>query len=355
MSQRVSTAVLSACIWLAAVAATPTLAAPRAHHAAAHKPQSALAVPPASAEDFVIVSSGGTHGHSRRWVTGDGRHMSRETFNLRGQLFDIEETQLFDANGMPSTLRVRGTTPSGDATESFRVAKGQAAWKSPVDTGHAAYAVPAFYVSYGGTSVANGDFFEALLKAPGRSLNLLPGGKAHAEKLTELSVGDGGLKKTVVAYAITGIGNSPFAVWMTQDGKFFANAGGISVLPKGYEAAMNPLIAAQTEALSQQAPAIAHRFLKAPETPVAFSHVETYDAEHETFLKDQTVVVEGGKITAAGPADSVTVPADARIIPGAGMTLVPGLWDSHQHVGDDFSGPMLLSLGITSGRDPGNN
>ncbi|MGZ3297859.1 MAG: amidohydrolase family protein, partial [Asticcacaulis sp.] len=169
------------------------------------------------------------------------------------------------------------------------------------------------------------------------------------------SVGDGALKQTVIAYAITGIGNSPFAVWMTQDGKFFASAGPLTVLPKGYESALKPLLEAQTAALAQQAPAIAHRFLKAPETPVAFSHVETYDAEHETFLKDQTVVVAGGKITAAGPADSVTIPADARIIPGAGMTLVPGLWDSHQHVGDDFSGPMLLSLGITSGRDPGNN
>jgi imidazolonepropionase-like amidohydrolase len=36
------------------------------------------------------------------------------------------------------------------------------------------------------------------------------------------------------------------------------------------------------------------------------------------------------------------------------MTLVPGLWDSHQHVSDDSSGPFLLALGITSVRDPGN-
>jgi imidazolonepropionase-like amidohydrolase len=50
----------------------------------------------------------------------------------------------------------------------------------------------------------------------------------------------------------------------------------------------------------------------------------------------------------------VKVPARAQIIDGAGKTLIPGLWDSHMHFPDDASGPMLLSLGITSCRDPGN-
>jgi len=34
---------------------------------------------------------------------------------------------------------------------------------------------------------------------------------------------------------------------------------------------------------------------------------------------------------------------------------VPGLWDCHMHVGDDYTGPQELSLGVTSVRDPGNN
>jgi imidazolonepropionase-like amidohydrolase len=37
------------------------------------------------------------------------------------------------------------------------------------------------------------------------------------------------------------------------------------------------------------------------------------------------------------------------------MTLVPGLWDVHMHVGDDYTGPQELSMGVTSVRDPGNN
>jgi imidazolonepropionase-like amidohydrolase len=59
-------------------------------------------------------------------------------------------------------------------------------------------------------------------------------------------------------------------------------------------------------------------------------------------------------ITRVGPAAHVTVPGGAQIIDGTGKTLVPGLWDSHMHFEDDASGPMLLSLGVTSVRDPGN-
>ena len=59
-------------------------------------------------------------------------------------------------------------------------------------------------------------------------------------------------------------------------------------------------------------------------------------------------------IKQVGPTTDVTVPAGAQVIDGKGKTLVPGLWDAHMHFPSDASGPMLLSLGITSCRDPGN-
>jgi imidazolonepropionase-like amidohydrolase len=45
--------------------------------------------------------------------------------------------------------------------------------------------------------------------------------------------------------------------------------------------------------------------------------------------------------------------ADARVIDGTGKTLVPGLWDSHMHVGDDFQTVSELALGVTNCRNPG--
>ncbi len=89
--------------------------------------------------------------------------------------------------------------------------------------------------------------------------------------------------------------------------------------------------------------------------PVAFTNVQTYDADNMVFLLDQTVVVSGNKIVAAGPSSKIKVPTKAQIIDGKGKTLLPGLWDSHMHIGGDYSGIQELSLGVTSVRDPGND
>lgn len=50
-------------------------------------------------------------------------------------------------------------------------------------------------------------------------------------------------------------------------------------------------------------------------------------------IENGTVVMQGGKITAVGPASSVTIPADAKIIDATGMTVYPGLIDSETQLG----------------------
>ena len=74
------------------------------------------------------------------------------------------------------------------------------------------------------------------------------------------------------------------------------------------------------------------------------------------FLADQTVVVDKGAHR-RGRRGQVkpSVPAGAQVIDGRGKTLLPGLWDCHMHVGDDFTGLQELSMGVTSVRDPGND
>jgi imidazolonepropionase-like amidohydrolase len=57
-----------------------------------------------------------------------------------------------------------------------------------------------------------------------------------------------------------------------------------------------------------------------------------------------TVVVAGGKIMAVGPCVSTPVPADAERIDCAGKVIMPGLVDTHSHIGGgwggDASGPI---------------
>lgn len=49
-------------------------------------------------------------------------------------------------------------------------------------------------------------------------------------------------------------------------------------------------------------------------------------------VEDAVVVVDGGRITAVGRASAVSLPADARRVDVGGLTLLPGLIDTHVHL-----------------------
>lgn len=220
---------------------------------------------------------------------------------------------------MPSSIIVRGFTPTGDAAEKFTVADGAATWKSPIDKGSAAYSTPAFYVAFGGPIELTAQFVEALLASPDKTLALLPGGKARAEKLTTLEIGEGDRKKMVTAWAISGINNAPLPVWTDADNKFFGLSLGISWLPDSYENERARLEQAQGDALAARMPDLAASLAKVPTTPVAFTNVKIFDADKLRFLSDQAVVVDKGAISAVGPAAEVKPPAGAQIIDGKGQ------------------------------------
>jgi imidazolonepropionase-like amidohydrolase len=321
--------------------------------ARAQTPVDQLAKPPPGATHYLILSSAGRHGTSDRWLAPDGMHMARESMNLRGQIFELDSAVHVGPDGAFDRLAVRGFTPNGDAAETFAITAGKASWKSPVDSGSAPYGAPALYTAFGGPVDVIADHFDALLAAPGQSLPLLPGGHAHAEKLTSLTVGQGSTSKTVDCYAVSGLYNTPVPLWADQTGHFFALAGSLAWLPTEYESAFAALLKAQDDALARRASALARSIPSTPSGPVAFTHIRAFlNGDH--FATGQTVVFDRGVITQAGAAAQTVPPAGAQIIDGAGKTLVPGLWDAHMHFGDDASGVMLLSLGETSARDPGN-
>src|SRR5436190_9500821 len=62
---------------------------------------------------------------------------------------------------------------------------------------------------------------------------------------------------------------------------------------------------------------------------------------------DAAVVIEGGRIVAAGPASQVAVPARARVIDVTGTWLVPGLNDVFATVNNQAQANAYLYLGVT--------
>jgi imidazolonepropionase-like amidohydrolase len=321
----------------------------------AQTPVGDLLKPPANARHFVIQSTGGRHGESWIWQAADGARRGRESMNLRGQVFELDSSGKSGTDGMPSSLTIRGTTPQGDAAETFDIANGSARWKSQVDAGTAAYSRPSFYVSQGGPIASLAWFLEALLATPDKTLELLPGGKARASRLADLEVRAGAAAETITLWSITGIGTSPLPMWADKSNRFFALTLGLAWLPEAFAGEQQKIEEAQARAVAAQAPGLAKSLVTVPTRAVAFTGVRLFDADGLRFVPDQTVVVEKGLIAAVGSSAAVTVPAGAQVIDGRGKTLIPGLWDCHMHIGDDFTGLQELSMGVTSIRDPGND
>ena len=68
---------------------------------------------------------------------------------------------------------------------------------------------------------------------------------------------------------------------------------------------------------------------------VAIKAARMIDVVSGRVVANPVVVATDGRIVAVGPAGSVTVPAGARTIDLAGLTLLPGLIDMHVHLTSD--------------------
>jgi imidazolonepropionase-like amidohydrolase len=323
----------------------------------AQQPAPELAKPPDGAQHLVIQSIAGKQGDSWRWVTPEGVRMARETMNLRGASIDLDARGVAGADGLPVSIEIHGNTLQGNAAESYQASEAGGHWHSPVDSGTATDARGRFYTPYGGPVASLAWLAERTLAAPDHTLLLLPGGQVTATKLrtTQLKGQYPDDKRSVDIWAFTGLDNSPRPIWMNSDGSFFGVAGALSWLPEPYVAEQKLLEDAQTGALSLQAGRLSNALAAPRRGATAFVHVRIFDADRRRFLDNQTVVVQGASIAAVGPYSKVGAPAGAILFNGEGKTLLPGLWDSHLHVADDYTGLQELSMGVTSIRDPGND
>lgn len=319
-------------------------------------PKEQLLQPPAEARHYTISSEAGKHGDIWNWKTADGKEAYRMSMSLRGWITETDQTTTLGEDGRPTTISIRGFTDSGDASEEFNVdANGIAKWKTAVDEGSAPYANKR-YSTYGGPWLAGENDINALVAAGPAGIDLLPGGRASISigKSTEID-GPAG-KKTVKLAFITGFGFSPAPFWLDSKNQFFGNAGAISLLPAGYEKVGPKLKTMQEDAQAEMVREVAKKFLSpANRSPTLIDNVLLFDSVAGKYLPRRAVLVQDGKVKAVGRAGSLKLPNGATRIDGKGKTLLPGLWDSHLHVGgDDWNLLQNVATGITNYRSPGS-
>lgn len=97
---------------------------------------------------------------------------------------------------------------------------------------------------------------------------------------------------------------------------------------------------------------------KASAEQVVIRDVTVVDVRSGALLPQRTVMVVGSRIAEVGPAVGTAVPKDARVIEGAGLFLIPGLWDMHSHSLWSMEAvrsflPVYVAQGVTGIRDMG--
>jgi imidazolonepropionase-like amidohydrolase len=106
------------------------------------------------------------------------------------------------------------------------------------------------------------------------------------------------------------------------------------------------------------------RFVSVEAPVVALLHVTVVDGTGAPPQRDRTVLLEGNRIAAVGPADEVRIPSGARELDLQGHTVIPGIVGMHDHT--DYTGVrtrvalihtaprMYLGSGVTTIRTAGS-
>ena len=321
---------------------------------AAPMPRDQLSTPPAGARHYTISSTAGKHGDIWSWTRPGGRVAYRMSMSLRGWVTEEDELVTVGSDRRPTVISIRGYTDQGDATEDFTVdGAGVAHWKTAVDSGSGPFGSRR-YNTYGGPWLAGEMDIEALVAAGDKGIDLLPSGHASITFDQSVQIDGPHGPKTVKLAFLRGYGFAPSPVWLESDNHFFGNAGVISLLPEGYEGSGPQLKALQDRATAAMVRGIAHQFLSpGNHTPTLVDHVLMFDSVAGRYLPDRAVLIADGKVAAVGPAGSIKPPPGVVPINGRGKTMTPGLWDSHQHVGDDWNLLQNVATGMTNYRSPG--
>ncbi len=192
---------------------------------------------------------------------------------------------------------------------------------------------------------------------------LFPSGRvAFVPRGKEEVTDDDGKKVTLDRFALVGLEWGREMVWFDSEGRLAAlkavdaEFDHFEAARSGYTEALPRFVASAAADGMAALAELSGPMLAAPRDsgPLAFVGATLIDATGASPVRDAVVVVDKGRIAAAGPRKSVKIPAGARRVDVAGKTILPGLWDMHAHFEQVEWGPLYLAAGVTTARDCGN-
>jgi len=315
-----------------------------------------LATAFAAAREDEVLLQGNVQGKQSVEATAENAARVEYSYNDRGRGDHIVATWKLDAAGVPSEYNATGNDyMKAEVSEKFAVSDGKASWSNRSEHGEQALAGEAFYIPLSAPPELFGVLARALLKAPQHKLALLPSGEARIEAAGEVEVGSAAAKVTLSQYRITGLGFSPAAIWLGPNGDTGAQVSSwFTVLPAAYHAAIAQLQEAQDATDAAWSARMAREQTHAPTGALVIRNARLFDPRDLSVTAGTSVLIEGEHIARVAPDADLKTPDGAEVIDAHGRFLMPGLWDNHQHFGDN-DGALDLANGVTSARDMAND
>jgi len=326
---------------------------------AAHQGESPLPALPADipkdATIWMLLTDKKPAGQDAVWTTPDGAIHEFFQFNDRGRGPKTYSTYRLDGHGIVTYQETHGVDyMKNQVNETLRLENGKAKWKNQAEDSSSQNSAGRFFVGLDNGPAGSYLLTQALLKN-GDKLSLLPGGEAGLRKIKTVPLGANGKKINAILYQIDGLDFSPTYLWLDDQNNAFAAVQGWSgLILQGYESTFSTLLQAQEEVQSARAAELAKQLVHHPTGDVVFKSVTVFDSVNAKAVAGQRVTVRGERILNVEPERGQSVAASAQVIDGSGKTLLPGLWDMHQHLQPD-NAYLDVAAGITTIRDLANS
>ncbi len=307
-------------------------------------------------ERSTLLTQGHPSGVQEVRIGADGGIVAHFEFNDRGRGPKMDVHYRLAADGTPTRIDATGVNYLKAAVnEHFLLQKGHASWRSSGENEQRAVAAPAFYQSIDSAPEEFTLLVQALLKAPGQRLPLLPAGEAQLRKISDETVAGKAGSVKLSLYAVSGIDLTPDYLWLDADGRFFASySDWMTLVREGWEDVATTLGKLQNAQDQKLAAARAAALTRHLDQPLAIEHVRVFDPDALAAKSGQTVLVQDGHVAAVGDDGTLKLPQQAERLDGQGRFLMPGLWDMHTHLSAN-EGPLDIAAGITTIRDLGND
>ena len=293
-------------------------------------------------------------GHQVATYDSDGTIRIRFAYSDRGRGPDFESTLKLNHAGIPTQFQATGSNNTRAAIdEQFAVEDNTATWRSSVESGNRTVTGNEFYRPYNESPEILAILARALLNDSDQGLALLPAGQASIEKVSSVDVELDGETQSIAIYGISGLDAEPAYVWLDENNDLFGlTRQHFAIVRKGWESSLATLKGAEFQEKERFFRSISDSLTHELPDLTVITGARVFDSTSGELTEPATVFIWNGSISAVY-FDEVGLPEDAAIIDASGKTLMPTLWDMHNHVNPQN---LLnhLAAGVTNVREMGS-